>query len=712
MNSIKHQNMAIHNEQSHQTNMKDIIEVIFRRKGFVLGFFVLTIILFVIGTGLTSPVYQAKALIRIDLPETSILPSPYPSQERMQWIETESLILKSLPVLTKTVELLDLDKPIVSMPSTLVKKFCQQLKEISLKVRHKQVELQTATSLKAQAVAQLKKDVHIIPLIHTNLIEIQAQAKDPQRAADIAQTIIQVYIESHFNPQSGGLKKNYNFIETQLRDAAEQLHQAEQVLQAFIAKEGIVLFDEEIQMLTKNLAEVQKEYVDIKSKKEEITAALRINHDEYDKIIMVTPDINTVSYMTQLKEQLASLEAQLSQYMSKYTPEGVFVQRVKSDIATLKITIKEEALQIIHAKINFLTAREESLLEVITDYKEKLTRASATSLTSQRLKEDVANKRQIHTMLLHKSNEIRLTDAMKKDEISNIKDIRLISQAMVPVKPIKPSWPMNMALAIVIGMMGSLGSVFFIDYCDDTIKNTKDIPVKLHYEVLGSIPFFKIHALEKIRQGAQQGLENLGVSLSLCMSPNSYKSVLVSSPSSEGKTTVAIFLATMIAQTNSQKKVALVEANLRTPSIQTRLKLTGSMGLTDYLMQKNDLASCLQNTHLDNFKVLTSTRIRDNQTALSLFESVLFEELLTKLEDEFDMVIIDSPALNHYADGFILGQKVQGTLFVVEPMKTRYVVAKYYLERLEKAKAQILGIMLNKRKFFIPKNIYKKFYGA
>ena len=115
----------------------------------------------------------------------------------------------------------------------------------------------------------------------------------------------------------------------------------------------------------------------------------------------------------------------------------------------------------------------------------------------------------------------------------------------------------------------------------------------------------------------------------------------------------------------------------------------------------------IRQTRVENLKVITSGGIA-YENPLNILESENLGKLLSEMREKFDLVIIDSPALNKYSDGVILSSAADYTILLAEAMKTRYPVARHAQEILAKNNAGPLGVILNKRKFYIPEKIYNR----
>ncbi|EHP47286.1 MAG: CpsD/CapB family tyrosine-protein kinase [Clostridium perfringens] len=166
--------------------------------------------------------------------------------------------------------------------------------------------------------------------------------------------------------------------------------------------------------------------------------------------------------------------------------------------------------------------------------------------------------------------------------------------------------------------------------------------------------------------------------------------VVTSSEPGEGKSTVAGNLASIIAQNN--KKVIIIDCDLRRPTIHKKFGISNSIGLTEYIIGKNDLNNVIQILN-ENFSVITSGRIPPNPS--EILSSKSMENLLKALSVCYDYVILDTPPLTAVTDAQILAGKCDGTILVVRAESTsKESIIKAYKE-LEKVRANVLGAVLN-----------------
>lgn len=166
--------------------------------------------------------------------------------------------------------------------------------------------------------------------------------------------------------------------------------------------------------------------------------------------------------------------------------------------------------------------------------------------------------------------------------------------------------------------------------------------------------------------------------------------VITSSNPGEGKSTVSSNLAFILSQ--GGKKVIVVDADLRKPTIHKKFKVDNREGLAEILIGKKNISEVSKKIE-ENIYVITAGKKTPNPA--EMVSSKAMEELIESLKKKYDYVIIDTPPVRNINDGVVLSAKADGVILVVRSGKTKSVdVVKGYKE-LEKVKANIVGSVLN-----------------
>lgn len=166
--------------------------------------------------------------------------------------------------------------------------------------------------------------------------------------------------------------------------------------------------------------------------------------------------------------------------------------------------------------------------------------------------------------------------------------------------------------------------------------------------------------------------------------------VITSSNPGEGKTTIATNLALTLAE--EEKKVILIDCDLRRPCIHRIFKISNANGLSQVLLGEKNLNTAAIN-YKENLTVLTSGYIPPNPS--EMLASDKMSKLLDKLREEFDYIILDTPPVLLVADSQIISTKSDGTILVVKSEKTKKVDVRDSVGLLKKVNANIIGTVLN-----------------
>lgn len=166
--------------------------------------------------------------------------------------------------------------------------------------------------------------------------------------------------------------------------------------------------------------------------------------------------------------------------------------------------------------------------------------------------------------------------------------------------------------------------------------------------------------------------------------------VITSSEPGEGKSTTAANLALSLAQ--GEKKVILIDCDLRKPSIHKNFKISNLTGLSDVLIGQKKLIQVLKR-HGDNLLLLTSGKIPPNPS--EMLGSKAMKNLLKELRENFDYIIIDTPPVQAVTDSQVLSTEADGTLLVIKAEKTKKDSVHNSINLLRKVNANIIGTVLN-----------------
>lgn len=466
----------------------------------------------------------------------------------------------------------------------------------------------------------------------TQIINIIVEDTDPARAAAIANVLVTVLIEQNDVIQSG----RYTSMEESLQAQKTQMESQITTLQS------------QIDQVSTQTVEEQRKWV------EEQIAALQAESSSLEQDINSLTPPSTPEQKTLLDENKARLEQiqpLLALYQQSYSNLVVYGETVQGGGGTTNTNL--------------------SLLQ-----------------TTQSLYQ------QIYSSILTNLETVRLA------RLQNTPNVVQIEPATVPTSPIRPRTLVNTALAGVVGLMLAAGFVFLKEYLDDTLKTPEDIERLLELTTIGIIAQMKyadatkeeLYVARQPRSPVSEAFRALRTNLEFAGVDEPIRTILITSPEpGEGKTTIAVNLAAIIAQ--GGKRVALVDADLRKPDMHRFLGISNRVGLSDVFRGRLKLQNAIQSwDDSEGLSVITSGSLPPNPAELLGSEKMI--HILDELKSQEDVVVIDCPP-SLVADAQVLAAKVDAVLLIIYPGHTHIDSARATLDQLKRANAKVVGAVLN-----------------
>ncbi|MHA7239335.1 tyrosine-protein kinase domain-containing protein [Arthrobacter sp. TMS1-12-1] len=277
-------------------------------------------------------------------------------------------------------------------------------------------------------------------------------------------------------------------------------------------------------------------------------------------------------------------------------------------------------------------------------------------------------------------------------------NLTVITPATAPSEPSAPNTRLNLALGLLVGLALGVGAAVLRTTLDTRVRSESDVRRISDAPLLGGISF-DADAQKKplLTQAPTQSpraesFRQIRTNLQFAHVSHRSKAMLVtSSLPGEGKTTTATNLAIAIAQ--GGQSVVLVDADLRRPRVDEYLGLERNAGLTTALIGRADVEDLLQPWGTDELYILTAGQIPPNPS--ELLGSDAMKQLISRLEEKFDAVIIDAPPLLPVTDAAVLSRQVGGVVVVIGSSKVKLPDLQKSLGNLEMVDADLLGVVIN-----------------
>ncbi|HDX2813235.1 TPA: polysaccharide biosynthesis tyrosine autokinase [Escherichia coli] len=470
------------------------------------------------------------------------------------------------------------------------------------------------------------------------------------------------------------------------------------------------------------------------------TGILAISLNEKNPIL-IKDIINSISqnYLAQNIARQAAQDAKSLDFLNQQLPKvrsdldeaenKLNDYRRKNDSVDLSLEAKAVLDQIVNVdnQLNELTFRESEISQLYTkehptykallekrktlqEEKGKLNkRVSAMPETQQeilRLSRDVESGRAVYMQLLNRQQELNISKS------SAIGNVRIIDNAVTQPKPVKPKKVITLLASIILGLFVAVGVVLLRVFLRRGIETPEQLE-ELGINVYASIPVSETFSLKKMVKKSKKNsysdaeiflaLENpadlaieairgLRTSLHFAMMEARNNILMISSASpNAGKTFVSTNLAAVISQTG--KKVLLIDTDMRKGYTHKLFNVNNDHGLSDFLSGKNDINKTIKTIDVAGFDFIPRGIVPPNPAELLMHKR--FGELLKWANENYDLVILDTPPILAVTDAAIIGNYSGTTLLVARFELNSPKEIEVSIKRFEQSGVHIKGCILN-----------------
>jgi len=289
----------------------------------------------------------------------------------------------------------------------------------------------------------------------------------------------------------------------------------------------------------------------------------------------------------------------------------------------------------------------------------------------------------------------------------------VIGRAEIPTTPDGLSLPLYGLIGLISGLVTGSGLAFIVENTDDRLHDPEKIQDLINKPILAEISQYRKKRGMLILDSTVQAEEfrRLRTMLLSTIQPASHKTILVtSSDAKEGKSFIAANLAISLAR--MELKILLIDLDMRRPTQHQTFNLSGNnVGLSSVLTNKHTIDDAIHPTRYPELYVLPSGPLLANPA--DLIESRDMVSLLNKLKQQYDLILIDTPAFLHVPEVLSLSSLVNGLLVVIRRGHTRRKNLQTLLYQLSTQNAQLIGLVVNGSKnngLSLHRGYYKHIY--
>lgn len=530
------------------------------------------------------------------------------------------------------------------------------------------------------------------------LISINFTSEDPDKAAVIANRIAKLYVDGQLKTKQSATTKASDWLQARITELREEVRKAEEAVERFKAEHNIVeaagnsINDAQLADINRELITARADMAE-KQAKLRLVRDLRNNPDALESV----GDVAGAPIILQLRQQETELIRQESELRTLYGerhPRMVQLQDEKSKItARLRAEVERIARQLDN-DVRVAATRVASIEGQLNSMTSRTVKDRGAEVQLRELERVAATNRTLYEQFLQRFKET----TEQKDIVEP--DARVVTVAAPPVSPSTPGTKIFAAGGFTISFL--LGSILalLLERLDSGLRSAKEVEEALGLGTLGLVP--RVERLRRNQRPHQylrekplssyaEAIRGVHTALKLSNPSQPPKVVLVtSSLPEEGKTTLAVSLATLVAR--SQKRVLLLDLDLRHPSVHRELGWQVSGGLVEYMAGERTLQEVIHNDTDSGLHFLPVKA--QTTTPTDLLESEKMRELVQICRDNYDLVVIDSAPVASVNDTRLAAQLADKVVFVVHWGKTIESAARDSLRSLREAGIEPAGVVL------------------
>jgi len=547
----------------------------------------------------------------------------------------------------------------------------------------------------------------IDPVRDTRLVTINFDSPDPALSSKIANAVADNFIAANLEHTFNASNYARTYLEGRLAQLKQKLSDSAAHLVEIATQEKLFLdVDGKTPLTTSNLALLNADMANAQDARLRAEARWKLASTVPNEALPGDMVMNSI--VEQLRQQRSVMVADYQQKLNIYKPQYPLMKALKSQIDDLDKQIAAEYAGVrksIRSEYEGAMAHETGLKAQMEDVKKQVLDSEQRIIVYNVAERDVETNQMLYMGLLERYKEIGLAGGITANNMS------VVDKADVPNKTFKPRILLDLLLATMLGLGLGVALALFFEHLDDTLKSPEDIEKLLGLAVLGVIPRLKgiipSEAVKDPRSAFAEAYRSVRTALQFSTASGVPRSLLVTSATpGEGKSTTAMTLAYNFAQLG--KRVLLIDADLRNPSMHRNFGVENSKGLSNFLsgaIKPQDAIQTIPDTNID---LMTSGPLPPDPAELLAGPKML--SLLTIAIAKYDQVIIDAPPTIGLADALIASHIAIGTMLVVDSGSTRRDVARGAVKRLLSSRARLIGAVMTK---FDPKTVgYGYGYGS
>lgn len=492
----------------------------------------------------------------------------------------------------------------------------------------------------------------------------------PERAYDFLKELLNVYLEDELFIKKRSLDLKIQFIDTLINDFSQKLKKSENELESFEKTYEIPVIQSKKQNILTSISQFENELSNINlSNKtlEDLEQYVEIKIKPQDKDIVFAPNMEGLvdPILVQNINQLNQLLIQKSILLKKHTINSPLIQKINDQISESKKVLLES-----------VENAKEKNREKILYIKQKSLEANVNLSNIPSLERDLSTVKkpfELNEKIYYSLLDKKMETAIQKASI--VSNSRIINKPTRPTTPVSPKPVQIYTLTTFLGLVLGLGFIFFKYISDRTLSSREEVEASTQLPILGTIiksnnvsDVANMQVITNSRSHLTECFRTLRANIMFSIA-NIEKPVLsiTSTTSGEGKTFISVNTAGVLSLLD--KKIVLIDLDLRKPRLHLAFHLSNEKGISNLLVNPHlDFKETVQFSGYPNLDVITSGPIPPNPS--ELLNSQEFLDLLEKLKSSYDIIVCDTAPIGLVTDTIPVLKSSDMSLYVFRANKS------------------------------------------
>jgi polysaccharide biosynthesis transport protein len=672
--------------------------IILRRKWVILGCLIAGLAAGLLWNAMSSRMYTATSTIEISRDDVQVLEGEGVQRQStandQEFYQTQLGLLRSRALAERVARNLRL-----SRDPAFREAFGFDAEESETNASVPRSSRQAAEAELRRIRDVLLAHVAIAPPRNSRLHDISVTTPDAALSARIADAWAQGFIEANIARGLDQTQFARTFLEAELQRLRQRLEQSERLAVGYATRNGILLIQTtnesgegvSSQSLTEqSLVAYNTELAEAVANRVAAEAAFRAGAS-------ATPSADGAA-LAVLRQRRAELSAEYRQLLVQFEPQYPAARAIAEQIAQLDRSIGTEESRSrrtqrgeLQALYRAALARENGLRARVGEATGRVSSERNASIQYAILQRDVDNNRQLYDAILQRFKEVGVAAGVGRTNVA------LVDRADVPGAPSAPNLPLNLLLGGLIGVLAGFVFTIVREQIDIAINDPAEVDRQIGLPLLGTLPDFggNPDAVHDLLADPKSMLSDATLSLRTRIGFTTTHGfprtiAVTSSLPAEGKSTMALALANGLVAT--RKRVLLIDADMRSPSVNELVGVSNATGLANALAGEDDLGSLIVRPKDYGFDVMAAGPNPPN--AAELLASDRMQTILSLLQSRYDYIVFDAPPVIGLADALLVSANVEATLYVIRAHATRVNEVRVALQRLRGVPNHIIGAAL------------------